>query len=151
MGARAIGHVVINAHGEGIRLLEDHADALAQQVHVHFAGKNILAVQRDGALDAAALHEVVHAVEGLEQRRLAAAGRADEGRDLIGGQAEVDVLQRLKAAIPEIEVLDYDLILFHMGTPSCCAHCVRRAIRFAAAPDSALMPMTMTSSTTAVA
>ena len=28
-------------------------------------GENILAVQRDGALDAAALHEVVHAVEDL--------------------------------------------------------------------------------------
>ncbi len=94
-------------------------------------------------VDAAALYQVVHAVEGLEQRRLAAAGRADEGGDLVGGHAEVDVLQRMKAAVVEIEVLDYNLIHVPYGTPSCSVTACAEQCFLPRQPDSALMPITM--------
>ena len=50
--------------------------------------------------------EVVHAVEGAQQRRLAAARGADEGGDLLVRDVEVDVLQRLVPAVEEVQVPD---------------------------------------------
>ena len=108
MGARAKGHVVVDAHGEGVGLLEHHAHAAAQLGGGH-AVIGIVVVERDLALDAAALNEVVHAVERLEQGRLAAARRADEGRHLVGREVEVDVLERMEVAVVQVETLDAHL------------------------------------------
>ena len=41
----AVGDVVVDAHGEGVCLLEHHAHAAAQVGQFHLAGKNILALQ----------------------------------------------------------------------------------------------------------
>ena len=98
MGAGAIGDVVVHAHGEGVGLLEHHAHPLAQLVDVDVA-VDVLPVQKDFAGDFAALHQVVHAVEGLEQGGLAAAGGADEGGHLVGGNVHVHGFQRLKVAV----------------------------------------------------
>src|SRR5213079_3222947 len=46
----------------------------------------------------------VHAVEHTQERRLAAAGGTDEGGDPSVGQREIDVLERLHAAVVEIEM-----------------------------------------------
>src|SRR5690606_551749 len=81
--ARAIGDVLIDRLGERVRLLEHHADPGPQFDHVDALVVDILAVERDLAGDAAALDGVVHAVEAAQERRLAAAGRADQRGDAV--------------------------------------------------------------------
>ena len=44
-------YVVVDAHGEGVRLLEHHAHAAAQVGQLHLAGKDVLALQPHIALD----------------------------------------------------------------------------------------------------
>ena len=61
----AVGDVVVDAHGEGVCLLEHHAHAAAQVGQLHLAGKDVLALQPYIALDAHTRHKVVHAVQGL--------------------------------------------------------------------------------------
>ena len=61
----AVGDVVVNAHGEGIGLLEHHAHPAAQVGKLHFPGKDVLALQPHITLDEHIRHKVVHAVEGL--------------------------------------------------------------------------------------
>ncbi len=53
-------------------------------VDVLLAGQDVLAVQQDLAFGALLGVQLVHAVEGAQQGGLAAARRADEGRDLLG-------------------------------------------------------------------
>lgn len=78
MGTGAVGNVVVDAHGKGIGLLEHHPHPLAQQVHVH-AAVDVLAVQQNPSLNAAAPHQIVHAVQRLQQGGLSAARWPDEG------------------------------------------------------------------------
>ena len=52
-------------------------------VSIHLPGKDVLAVEPDIPLDADTRDQVVHPVERFEERGLAAAGGADEGRDLL--------------------------------------------------------------------
>ena len=92
MRARAIGNVVIDAHGKGIRLLKHHAHTLAQKIHVHLRRIDFLPVQRNGASDLAAGHEIIHAVQRLQQRAFAAAAGADEGGDRTFRQVQLHVL-----------------------------------------------------------
>ena len=54
--------------------------------------------------------KIVHPVENAQQRRLAAARRADEGRHLALIERHVDVLQRAVVAVKEIEIADRDLL-----------------------------------------
>ena len=63
--SRTVGDVVVDAHGEGVRLLEDHADALAELVHIHGRIVNVFTLVGDLARDFHAAHEVVHPVERL--------------------------------------------------------------------------------------
>ncbi len=78
----AEGDVLVDGHREGRRLLEHHADLGAQGVEVQLGVEHVLAVEQHLAFGALAGIEVVHAVEDAQQRGLAAARRADEGRDL---------------------------------------------------------------------
>ena len=103
VGPRTEGDVVVDAHRERVGLLEDHADAPAQVCGGHRA-VDVMAVEFDAASYRAALDEVVHPVERLEQRRLAAAGWADEGRHLVFGKGERDVLERMKVAVVQVQV-----------------------------------------------
>src|ERR1044072_9637791 len=78
--------------GEGVGLLEDHADALAQQVHVQARVEDAVALELDVALDAHVLDQVGEAVEAADERRLAAARGADEGGDAGRRDRERDLL-----------------------------------------------------------
>ena len=91
VGPGTVGHVVVDAHGKGIGLLEHHAHLLAQPGGVQVLVENILAFKAYLALDVNAGDQVIHAVEGFEKRGLAAAGGADEGRDLMGWDLHVDI------------------------------------------------------------
>ena len=76
----------------------------AQQVEILLRRQDVLAVEQHLAVGALVRIEVVHAVEHAQQRRLAAARRADEGGDLAVVERQGDVLQRLVVAVEEIEV-----------------------------------------------
>ncbi len=104
VGARAVGDVVVDGHGEGVRLLEHHADAAAQDGDLHLVLVDVHAVEPDIARDAAARHKVVHAVQGLQKGGLAAAGGADERGDLPLAHVQRDTFQRLEVAVPEVQV-----------------------------------------------
>ena len=110
MRARAVSDVVVHAHGKGVGLLKHHAHALAQQVHIGIRSQHVGAVQQHLSGHAAAGHQVVHAVEGFEQRALAAAGGADKRRNAVARNAQVDALERMKFLIIQIEVFDFQLV-----------------------------------------
>ena len=112
MGARAVGDVVIDRHRERVGLLEHHAHALAQQVYVAVV-VDVLAVQTDVARDLAALNQIVHAVERAQQGGLAAAGRADKGRDLVGLDIQINIVQGMEIPVVEVHVLDLNFIFVH--------------------------------------
>src|ERR1700727_2782217 len=101
---RPEGDVLVDRHRKRGRLLEDHADAGAQQVEILPRLEDVLAVEQDLALGALVRIEVVDAVEDAQQRRLSAPGRADESGDPLGIERNVDVLERTVAAIEEIEL-----------------------------------------------
>ena len=113
--ARTIGDVIINRHRERIRLLEYHADTAAQQIDVTVL-VDILTIEHDVARDTAVFHQIVHAVERTQQRRLAAAGRPDECGDLILLDIQIDIVQGVKIAVMQIHIVNFDLI-FHVHSP----------------------------------
>src|SRR5205085_5852171 len=84
------GDVVVDRLGEGVRLLEDHADAAPDLGGVDALAVDVVALVPDGAGDQGAGDEVVHPVEAPQDGALAAAGRADEGGDLVGGDVAAD-------------------------------------------------------------
>ena len=110
--AQAVGHVLEDALGEGVGLLEDHAHLLPQAHHVGAGLVDVLAVQHDAAFHPAAGDQVVHAVETTQEGGFAAAGRADEGRDAAGLEIQADILQGVGSA-----VIDVDLL-----RRKCCCH-----------------------------
>ena len=121
MQAPAVGDVVEHGLRKGIRLLEDHADAPAQRDHVHARAVDVLAVEEQLARRAAAGDQVVHAVDRPQQRALAAAAGADDGRHLAGWEIERDVLHRLVVAVEEGEILAGDMgfaVRFRRQAPS---------------------------------
>jgi hypothetical protein len=69
---------------------------------------DVLAVEEDFALGARRRHQVVHAVEGAQHRALAAAGRADQRRDLLPLDVEVDVAHGHKIAVKDPQVFGFD-------------------------------------------
>ena len=70
---QAVGDVVEDRFREGVRLLEDHADAAPKIDDVDRRRVDVAAVDGDRALDPRAGHDVVHPVERAEEGRLAAA------------------------------------------------------------------------------
>ncbi|SIQ65962.1 hypothetical protein SAMN05421641_11177 [Paracoccus thiocyanatus] len=132
--ARAIGHIVIDRLGKGVGFLEHHADAGTQLHRVDALVIDILAVQRDLALDPADVDGVVHAVQAAQEGRLAAARGADEGGDGLVQQVDIHVLDRVLVAIPDLNVagrdLDFRLLhsalqdshVVHIGSPSRVYH-----------------------------
>ena len=106
---RAVGDVFVNAARKRIGFLEHHADPPAEFHAVHLRAVDLDAIDPDAAArDPGAGDEVVHPVEAAQQGGLAAAGRADEGGDLVALDVHVDVLQRGGLAIAEIHVLHLD-------------------------------------------
>ena len=106
----AEGDIVVDRHRERRRLLEHHADAGAQAVDVQLGDRGCSRRRAAPRLSARWPRiEVVHAVEHAQQRRLAAARRADEGRRLVGVERHADRFQRLGLAVEEIEILGPDI------------------------------------------
>ena len=96
--------VVVDRHGKRRRLLEHHADTGAQRVHVGVGGDDVLAVHHRPPGGALAGIQIVHPVQHPQQRRLAAAGRADHAGDLTVRQVQIDGLQRAVFAVKEIQI-----------------------------------------------
>ena len=81
--ADAVGDVVVDRHRERHRLLEHHADLAAQAVQRIAAGPGCSRRRAGPRRRRAASGRRVDAVEHAQQRRLAAAGRADDRGDLL--------------------------------------------------------------------
>src|ERR1700716_3279855 len=96
--------VLIDRHRKRRRLLEHHADAGSQQIEIKLGIKHVGGIQHDLTGRALTGIEIVHAIEDPQQRRLAAAGRPDEGSDAMGTEREIDVLQRMVFAVVKIQV-----------------------------------------------
>src|SRR5579883_205378 len=118
----AEGDVLVDRHRERRRLLEHHADARAQEIDVDTGVQQVLAVEQHLAGGALAGIEVVHAIEDAQQRGLAAARRADEGRRLVGIERQVDVLERPRVAVEELEIADRDLLAEARGVNGSVRH-----------------------------
>src|SRR5665213_3468473 len=111
----AEGDILKNRHRKRRRLLEHHADFGAQQIEVLRRRQNILVIKpymSDGAL---VRIKIVHAVENAQQRRFAAAGRADESRHLALVKRTVDAFEGAVIAIKEIKVADRNLFQQAVG------------------------------------
>ena len=78
--------------GEGVGLLEDHADLGPDLGGVHVVGVYVLIVIEDLAIDMGAGYQLVHPVEASKQGALPTAGGADERGDLVLFDAHCHVL-----------------------------------------------------------
>src|SRR5690606_32864333 len=105
---QAEGDVVVDRHRKGRRLLKDHADARAQLIDVDVRAEDFATVEPDGTRRPLPGVEAVDAVEGAQQRGLAATGGTDERGDLAIADVEVDPLERARVAIKEVEVTHND-------------------------------------------
>ena len=109
------GHVVSHRHRrERVGALEDHPDRPADGDGVDAVGVDVLPVEQHLPRDPSPGHDVVHAIDGPEERRLAAPRGTDEGRDLLRLDSDVDVGQRLERAEPDVEPFHVDA-LGHVG------------------------------------
>ena len=104
MGAGTVGHVVVDGHGEGVGLLEDHTDTLAQIGDILAGGVDILSPVQQGAVDLHNGNKVVHPIETAQEGGLAAAGRTNERGDLVLRDLDVDILQRVVFSVIQVEV-----------------------------------------------
>ena len=111
MGSGAVGDVVVNAHGEGIGLLENHADLLAQAVDLRVEDVLPLVFYFTGDFHAG--NQVVHPVQGFQEGGLAAARGADQGGDGLFRNVQLNVVQGLGLTVPEIHVPDGNNRLIH--------------------------------------
>src|SRR5258708_7886677 len=107
--AQAIGDVVVDRFRKGVRLLEHHAYRPAQLDYVRGAAVDVPAVDLDPPFGARVGDDVVHPVDRADEGRLAAAGRADERRDLLWRNVEGDAVQHLRWSVVEVEVADVNL------------------------------------------
>ena len=98
--------VVVDGHRERRGFLEHHADLGAQHVQILLWVEDIRAVQQDLPGGFLFRIELVHAVEGAQQRGFAATGRADERGHHFFRDVQVDVLERAEIPVIEIQVFD---------------------------------------------
>jgi hypothetical protein len=117
--ANAEGDVVVNGHGKRRRLLEHHADLGAKQIQILLWAEHVRAVEQNLTVGPLVGVEVVDAIDDAEQRGLAATGRADEGRDLVQVEIDVDVGERPVFAVIEVEVAHRDLVYQPFGRSHC--------------------------------
>ena len=102
--ARAEGDVVVDRLRKRVRLLEDHADALADFDRVDLRPVEVEAVVEELAVHLRSGDEVVHAVEAADERALAAARGADHRRHLVRRDVERDAADGGLAAVRDLEV-----------------------------------------------
>ena len=103
LNTQPVHHVLVNGLRKRVGLLEHHADPATQLGDVLAFGVDVVAIELDLALYTAAVHQIVHAVEGAQQGGLATPGRPDEGGHALFRDVHADVEQRLLLAIEEIQ------------------------------------------------
>ena len=120
-------HVVEHGHvREQVERLEHDPDPPPDPVDVDALGGDLLALDDDPAgIDR------LEQVDAAQERRLAAARRADEADDLVLGDVEVDAAQDLERAERLVEALDRragtpSSGAAHAADPGCSARCRRR-------------------------
>ena len=86
---RTISNIIVNAHREGIWLLEHHTNVTAKLVYIHILIEYIATVIANLARDFYNRDKVVHAVKGFKKCGLAASGRADQRRDTLFGNSNI--------------------------------------------------------------
>ena len=102
--ADAIGDVVVNGHRERHRFLEHHADLAAQFVQRVIRVDDVLAVQHDRSGRALFGIQAVDAVEHTQQGGFAAAGGADQRRDLVFRNVQRKLFDGFEIAVVESKV-----------------------------------------------
>ena len=104
-------HVLTDGHGrERVRALEDHADVAAHGHRIHVLVVQVLAFEQHLALDVSAGDDLVHTVQGAQHGGLAAAGRADEGGDLVRLDVDVHIFHGQKVAVIDVLVVDVNTL-----------------------------------------
>ena len=126
VGPGTVGNIVVDAHGEGVGLLEDHADLPPQGADIHTGGEDVLALVVHLAGDLHAGDQVIHPVQGLEEGGLAAAGGPDQGRDALLRHGEGDVVEGVMLPVPEVQGFCFQdvahrLLLFRKYRPTAAA------------------------------
>ena len=99
-----VGEVVEHAHRKRVRLLEDHRHPAPQRGRLHRL--DIDPVQRDPPIQRGRAGQLGEPVERAQERRLAAAGGADQGQDLALANRQVDLLDGGLAVVGDRELLD---------------------------------------------
>ena len=103
--AQAIDGVFEDGAREGIVLLEHHANLTAQGDGIDLRRVEIDVVDLDvTADDARAVHEVVDAIDGAQQGAFAAAGRPDEGGDVLTGDVQIEIEEHLVVTVGIVEL-----------------------------------------------
>src|SRR5271157_4593185 len=97
------GNIIVDALGERIGLLENHADAPSQRDRVGARGRDQFTVKPDLPFHPRTGDQVVHAVEAAQERTLAATGGPDDRGDLVAGYVDGDVLEGQCRTIPDRE------------------------------------------------
>src|SRR3954452_846879 len=106
---KAGGDVVEDRHRrKRIRALEDHPDRAADRHNIDVVAIKRGVIEQDLSLDTTARNLLVHPVDRAHKRRLAAAGRSDDGGDLVGREVEVDALHRLVVAVKALQAAQRD-------------------------------------------
>ncbi len=100
--------VFVDGDGQRVRPLKHHADRLAQLAEADIRIVDVLAEDTNLALGPHVAVSLVQPVEAAQERRLAAAGRADEPRDQSPPDLDIDALERLEVAVPEAQVHGLD-------------------------------------------
>src|SRR5262249_24626154 len=128
--ARAPSNVVVDRLRERVRALEHHPDATPHIDGVDAVGVHVLPVVEQLPVHLRAGHEVVHAVQAADEGALAAARRADERRDQVAVDLEVDTADRGGWAVRDGEIVDVedDLALHRCGRPALMSDLHRRHV-----------------------
>jgi len=118
--AQAVGDVLEHGLRERVRLLEHHADAHPDldRIDVGPDQVDVVRPQRDRPFVARVGLQVVHPVEAAQKRALAAARWPDQRGHLVLRDHQVDVLERLVRAVPEIELFRARLRTIRLRGPA---------------------------------
>src|SRR5690606_21249191 len=96
-------HVVSDRERQWVRALEDHAHLLAHLDDLVIGGVYVGAEDFDLTIDAYVRQALDDAIASAQESGLAAARGSDQRRDAVLLNVHIDVVQRLKCAIPKIE------------------------------------------------
>src|SRR5438552_15781977 len=99
-----------------VRLLEYHADLAPDLDRIDAGRVDVLPLYPHAARHARPGHHLVHPVEAADERRFAAAGRADERGHRLWGHRDADVVQHVVVAEPRVQILDEDAV-GHVTSP----------------------------------